>query len=115
MLKNCVSSPKNLPIWADILHREDPGMFGFHEMSNEGFVAVAHIISRQVVSRDRWLAARNTEERAREVGFECEVFLVVIWGFPKMVGFPNKPMGFSTILGEPLFFWKHPVQAYTGS
>ena len=68
------------------------------------------MFSRQVVSRDRWLAARNTEERAREVGFECEVFLVVTWGFPKMVGFPNKPMGFPTILGEPPFFLETPIE-----
>ena len=26
------------------------------------------------MSRDRWLAARNSEERAREVGFECDFF-----------------------------------------
>ena len=73
----------------------------------------AAMFSRQVVSRDRWLAARNTEERAREVGFECEVFLVVTWGFPKMAGFPNK--AFLLFWGNHHSFWKHPYKAYTGS
>ena len=85
-------------------------------MSNEGFVAVAHIISRQVVSRDRWLAARNTEERAREVGVGTVRFFWWFYGaFLKWWVSPTNPWVFLLFLGNHHFFWKHPVQAYTGS
>ena len=40
--------------------------------------------------------------------------LFAIWMFPKMVGFPNKPMGFPTkndhfgVFWGYYHFWKHP-------